>query len=184
MRSGGVNVVSTYVPWIHHVEHRGVPRFDDNRDVAAFVDLCHETGLEVVLRIGPWAHAEIRNGGFPDWVQAAPVTHRTDDPAYLELVTEWFGQLSSALEGRCTPAGVFAINSKRTLRSAAHLLTKRLARQAVSALQWTATAWGRRCCQPVTIATPVRGTATGSGRPGRTLASVFPGALFLLPRLG
>src|SRR5262245_27734059 len=59
LRSGGVTVVSTYVPWIHHVPSPGAPRFDGNLDIAAFVDLSRATGLEVVLRIGPWVHGEI-----------------------------------------------------------------------------------------------------------------------------
>ncbi|MEJ3750819.1 beta-galactosidase [Actinomycetes bacterium KLBMP 9797] len=145
MRSGGVTVVSTYVPWIHHVARRGASRFDGNRDVAAFVDLCRATGMEVVLRIGPWIHGEIRNGGFPDWVQRAPVAHRSDDPAYLELVREWFGQLGGALAGRCAPANVLAIQLDNELYDQpGHLLTlKRLAREAgMSAPLWTATAWG------------------------------------------
>ncbi|RSM59812.1 hypothetical protein DMB66_26550 [Actinoplanes sp. ATCC 53533] len=145
MRSGGITVVSSYVPWIHHVAHRGAPIFDGNRDLAAFVDLCRATGLEVVLRIGPWVHAEIRNGGFPDWVQRAPVAHRSDDPGYLALVREWFGQLGVAVAGRCTPATVLAIQLENELYDQPdHLVTlKRLARAAgLSAALWTATAWG------------------------------------------
>ncbi|GLH99653.1 beta-galactosidase [Phytohabitans aurantiacus] len=145
MRSGGVTVVSSYVPWLHHVERRGAPRFDGNLDVAAFVDLCRATGLEVVLRIGPWIHGEMRNGGFPDWVQRAPVAHRRDDPAYLRLVREWFGQIGAALAGRCTPENVLAIQLENELYDQpGHLSTlKRLAREAgMSAPLWTATAWG------------------------------------------
>jgi hypothetical protein len=145
MRSGGITVVSSYVPWIHHVRHRGAPRFDGNLDVAAFVDLCRVTGMEVVLRIGPWAHGEMRNGGFPDWVRQAPVAHRSDDPGYLELVREWFDQIGAALAGRCTPANVLAIQLDNELYDQpGHLLTlKHLAREAgMSAPLWTATAWG------------------------------------------
>ncbi|WP_459645363.1 beta-galactosidase [Kineococcus sp. NUM-3379] len=146
MRAGGITVVSTYVVWIHHVEQRGVPLFEGNLDVGAFLDECAATGLDVVLRIGPWCHGEVRNGGFPDWVQQAPVAHRTDDPAYLELVREWFGQLAGALAGRCTPGGpVLGIQLDNELYDQpGHLVTlKRLAREAgMSAPLWTATAWG------------------------------------------
>jgi hypothetical protein len=145
MRAGGVTVASSYVFWIHHVERRGAPRFDGNLDVAAWIDECRTAGLEPVLRIGPWCHGEVRNGGFPDWVQRAPVRHRTDDPAYLELVREWFGQLAEALDGRCTPATVLALQLENELYDQPdHLVTlKRLAREAgLSAPLWTATAWG------------------------------------------
>ncbi|WP_433293078.1 galactose-1-phosphate uridylyltransferase [Actinoplanes sp. CA-030573] len=146
MRAGGVTVAASYVFWLHHVEHRGAPRFDGNLDVAAFVDLAVAEGLDVILRIGPWCHGESRNGGFPDWVQEAPVRHRTDDPGYLSLVREWFGQLAGALGGRCGPAGpVLGIQLENELYDQpGHLVTlKRLAREAgMSAPLWTATAWG------------------------------------------
>lgn len=146
MRAGGITVAAAYAFWIHHVEHRGVPRFDDNLDVAAFVDQCRATGLDVVLRIGPWCHGEARNGGFPDWVQQADVRHRTDDPGYLAMVQEWFGQLAAALDERCAAGGtVLGIQLENELYDQpGHLVTlKRLAREAgLSAPLWTATAWG------------------------------------------
>ncbi|GIJ46826.1 hypothetical protein Val02_37120 [Virgisporangium aliadipatigenens] len=145
LRAGGVTVAATYVFWLHHVPERGRPRFDGNLDVAAFVDECVAAGLDVVLRIGPWCHGETRNGGFPDWVRDAPVRHRTDDPAYLALVAEWFGQLATALDGRCDPARVLAVQLENELYDQpAHLVSlKRLARAAgLSAPLWTATAWG------------------------------------------
>lgn len=141
MRAGGVTVVASYVFWLHHVERRGEPRFDGNLDVAAFLDEVRNAGLDMVLRIGPWCHGESRNGGFPDWVQRAPVAHRTDDPAYLELVREWFGQLASQLAG----AELLGIQLENELYDQpGHLVTlKRLAREAgLTAPLWTATAWG------------------------------------------
>ena len=141
LRSGGVTVVASYVFWLHHVEHRGSPRFDGNLDVAAFFDLAVAEGFDVVLRIGPWCHGESRNGGFPDWVQRAPVRHRTDDPGYLELVREWFGQIAHHLDGR---SGLGIQLENELYDQPGHLVTlKRLAREAgMSAPLWTATAWG------------------------------------------
>ncbi|MBO1751136.1 beta-galactosidase [Actinotalea sp. BY-33] len=146
MRSGGITVVATYVFWIHHVEERGRPRFEGELDLGAFVDLCAETGLDVVLRIGPWCHGEVRNGGFPDWVQQADVAHRTDDPAYLELVREWFSQVATAVADRCGPDGpVIGIQIENEIYDQpTHVATlKGLAREAgLVAPLWTATAWG------------------------------------------
>ncbi|HEY0186973.1 MAG TPA: beta-galactosidase [Cellulomonas sp.] len=146
MRSGGIDLVSTYLVWIHHQPDPGPPRFDGDLDVAAFVRLCHELDLGVVLRIGPWCHGEVRNGGLPDWVQAAPVAHRTDDPAYLDLVRPWFDALGHQLADLCGPAGpVLAIQVENELdHQPDHLLTlKRMARSAgLRAPLWTATAWG------------------------------------------
>ncbi|MDI6101049.1 beta-galactosidase [Actinoplanes sp. NEAU-A12] len=143
MKAGGVTVVASYVFWLHHCPARGETRFDGNLDVAAFIDLVTETGLDMVLRIGPWCHGEARNGGFPDWVQHAPVRHRTDDPAYLALVTEWFGQIGAALGS--SGAKLLGIQLENELYDQPrHLVTlKRLAREAgMAAPLWTATAWG------------------------------------------
>jgi beta-galactosidase len=146
LRAGGISIASTYVFWIHHVAAQGDARFDGQLDVGAFVDECEAAGLEVALRIGPWAHGEVRNGGLPDWVQALPIAHRTDDPAYLALVQEWFGHLAAALDGRAQPGGpVIAIQLENELYDRPeHLVTlKRLAREAgIAAPVWTATAWG------------------------------------------
>jgi len=141
MRAGGVTVVATYVFWLHHVPSRGEPRFDGDLDVAAFTDLCADEGMDLILRIGPWCHGETRNGGFPDWVQHAAVRHRTDDPGYLELVREWFGQLGRHLDGRSF-LGVQLENE--LYDQPRHLLTlKSMAREAgLSAPLWAATAWG------------------------------------------
>ncbi|MEU4163809.1 beta-galactosidase [Actinoplanes sp. NPDC026670] len=143
MKAGGVTVVATYVFWLHHTPQRGATRFDGNLDVAAFVDLAVEIGLDVVLRIGPWCHGESRNGGFPDWVQHAPVRHRTDDPGYLELVAGWFAEIAAAVGDRF--GKIIGIQLENELYDQPqHLVTlKRLAREAgMAAPLWTATAWG------------------------------------------
>ncbi|WP_341359411.1 beta-galactosidase [Georgenia sp. M64] len=152
MRAGGVDVVSTYLIWIHHQGDPGPPRFDGDLDVAAFVRLCHELGLAVVLRIGPWCHGEVRNGGFPDWVQDAPVRHRTDDAGYLALVRPWFEALGEQLAALCAPGGpVLAVQVENELYDQPdHLLTlKSMARSVgLRAPLWTATAWGGALLPP------------------------------------
>lgn len=146
MVSGGVNTVAAYVIWIHHQPTPENPRFDDNLDVAAFIDLCGSLGLDVVLRIGPWCHGEVRNGGFPDWVQEAPVAHRTDDPGYLDLVRPWFAALGTQLASLCGPESpIIGVQIENELYDqAAHIATlKQMARSAgLSAPLWMATAWG------------------------------------------
>jgi hypothetical protein len=92
MKAGGVDIISTYVFWIHHEEVQG--RFDwtGQRDLRRFVQLCARHQMYVWLRIGPWAHGEVRNGGFPDWVDKLPNT-RTNDPVYLHDVQLFFNQI-------------------------------------------------------------------------------------------
>lgn len=97
MRAGGVDVVSTYVIWIHHEERRGTFDFTGCRDLRRFVLAARDAGLAVFLRLGPWVHGEVRNGGFPDWVlndlpAGAP---RTDDEAYLACVRAFWSRAAA-----------------------------------------------------------------------------------------
>ena len=146
MRAGGVTVVATYVFWNHHEAAPGRVRFDGGLDVGAFVETCARVGLDVVMRIGPWCHGEVRNGGFPDWVQASPVVHRTDDPAYLALVEPWFAALGAQLAPLCGPtSNIIAIQLENELYDQpGHIRTlKALARRhGMTAPIYTATAWG------------------------------------------
>ena len=48
----GINIVSTYVFWIHHEEQEGVFRFDGNRNLRKFVEICKKHGMYVIVRIG------------------------------------------------------------------------------------------------------------------------------------
>ena len=146
MVSGGVTVLSAYIIWLHHEEIEGEISFEGNLDVAAFLTVAAEVGLDIVLRIGPWCHGEVRNGGFPDWVQAAPVKHRTNHPGYLDLVRPWFAALGEQLAPLCGPgSSVVAVQVDNELYDQPdHLLTiKQLAqRSGIVAPLWTATAWG------------------------------------------
>ncbi|WP_394553211.1 beta-galactosidase [Agromyces sp. MMS24-JH15] len=146
MRAGGVTAVASYVIWSHHQPEPGTPSFDDRLDLAAFVRCAADAGLDVVLRIGPWVHAEVRNGGFPDWVQQAPVAHRTDDPGYLALVEPWFAAIGREVAALCGPASnVIAVQLDNELYDQpGHLVTlKSIARRhGILAPIWTATAWG------------------------------------------
>ncbi len=98
MKAGGVNIVATYVFWIHHQEIEGQFDWKDERDLRAFAQLCGRHGMYVLARIGPWDHGEVRNGGFPDWVMKAGPT-RVNDPVYLAEVRAWFSQVGEQLKG-------------------------------------------------------------------------------------
>ncbi len=100
MKALGVQVVATYVFWIHHEEEKGVWRTDGDLDLRRFILTCRKVGLEVFLRIGPWAHGECRNGGFPDWLQHdGTIAARTDDPKYLALVKTFYGHIFDSVRG-------------------------------------------------------------------------------------
>jgi hypothetical protein len=98
MKAAGVNIVSTYVLWIHHEEIEGQFDWSGQRDLRAFAEICAKHGLLLVVRIGPWDHAEVRNGGLPDWVVKQGAT-RVNDPAYLASVCIWYEQAGTQLHG-------------------------------------------------------------------------------------
>jgi len=98
MKAGGVQVVSTYIFWIHHEEIEGQFDWSGQRDLRHFVELCGKNGMYVVVRIGPWVHGEARNGGFPDWVLTKSKV-RTNDPAYLSYVQRFYGEIGKQLQG-------------------------------------------------------------------------------------
>jgi len=98
MKAGGVQVVSTYIFWIHHEEIEGQFDWSGQRNLRHFVELCAKHGMYVVVRIGPWDHGEVRNGGFPDWLLAKSKV-RTNDPAYLSYVRRFYGEIGKQLQG-------------------------------------------------------------------------------------
>ena len=49
MKDGGIDVVASYVFWIHHEEEQGTFDFSGNKNIRRFVELCHENGLEFCL---------------------------------------------------------------------------------------------------------------------------------------
>ena len=53
----------------------------------------------MVLRIGPWAHGECRNGGFPDWLLHKGIPLRQNHPAYLALVRAWYRSIYRQVRG-------------------------------------------------------------------------------------
>jgi hypothetical protein len=98
MKAAGVQIVSTYIIWIHHEETEGVFDWSGQRDLRRFVQLCAKHGMYVYPRIGPWAHAEVRNGGLPDWVLKNGPT-RQNDPIYLKEVQTFYAAISRQLRG-------------------------------------------------------------------------------------
>ena len=98
MKAGGVQVVSTYIFWIHHEEVEGQFDWSGQRNLRHFVELCGKHGMYVVVRVGPWEHGEVRNGGLPDWVLTKSKV-RTNDPAYLSYVQRFYAEIGKQLQG-------------------------------------------------------------------------------------
>lgn len=89
MRDCGINTVSTYVFWNYHEEIKGQFDFKENKDVAAFLQICKDIDMPCLLRIGPWCHGEVIRGGFPKRINLM-IKKRCDDPKYLAEVKEYW----------------------------------------------------------------------------------------------
>jgi beta-galactosidase len=124
LKAAGCTAVASYIPWLWHelpdgtLDVSGATR--PERDVAAFIDLCHEHGLWFLARPGPFVMAEMKNEGLPyrlytehpeiippTW-DGRPVPTRTVDylaPAYLAEVRRWYDAVLPPIAERQQPRG-------------------------------------------------------------------------------
>jgi beta-galactosidase len=99
MKAAGIDIVASYVMWNHHEEVAGKFDWSGNRDLHRFVQLAGKAGLDVVVRVGPWAHAEVRYGGIPDWVVNSMPT-RSNDPQYMALIEKLYSEIGQQIKGQ------------------------------------------------------------------------------------
>ncbi|SFB75019.1 beta-galactosidase [Butyrivibrio sp. YAB3001] len=103
MKAGGIDIVSLYVIWIHHEEIQGEFDFSGDRNLREFLETVKQCGMYSILRIGPWAHGEARNGGFPDWLlkdaQNEGYEVRSNAPKYLEHVRRFYEKTYEQAKG-------------------------------------------------------------------------------------
>ncbi|MBM7097890.1 beta-galactosidase [Bacillus sp. H-16] len=71
VKEAGINMVSTYVPWIFHEYEEGNTDLTGEtlpeRDLVSFLELIKEEGLYCLVRPGPYVMAEIVDHGVPTW---------------------------------------------------------------------------------------------------------------------
>ena len=99
MKLGGINVIATYVFWIHHEEEEGVFDFEGRKNLRKFIQLCQKLGLYVILRVGPFDHGEVRNGGIPDWMYGQPFEVRKISEGFLFYTKRLYTQIAKQAEG-------------------------------------------------------------------------------------
>jgi len=99
MKAGGITVVATYVFWNMHEFKEGKFDWTGDLNVRKFTELCAKNGLEVIMRVGPFAHGEIRNGGLPDWLYGRPIDVRSNDQVYLYYVNRLYQEIGKQLKG-------------------------------------------------------------------------------------
>ncbi|MBR2185562.1 MAG: beta-galactosidase [Prevotella sp.] len=81
MRAGGITIIATYCFWIHHEATEGQWDWSGNKNLRQFLQVCKEENMPVVLRIGPFCHGEVYQGGFPVWI----VEKALSDPKNYKL---------------------------------------------------------------------------------------------------
>lgn len=144
MRQAGIDIIASYVFWIHHEEEEGHFSFAGNLNLRRFVELCTHEGLLFFLRPGPWAHGECRNGGLPDWlIRKCGEQIRTNDPDYLEACRLYFRQLAHHLAG--LESNIIGIQLDNELGDRPEHLAKLKAimlAEGLDAPYFTATGWG------------------------------------------
>ncbi len=99
MKAGGIHILATYVIWNYHEEREGEFDWSGNNNLRHFLDLCAKHDMKVILRIGPFSHGEVRNGGIPDWLYGRPFEIRSNDPGYLAYAEKWYNEVGRQVKG-------------------------------------------------------------------------------------
>jgi len=137
VKSLGFAMIETYIPWSVHETSPGAFDWTRARDVDAFMSLCEEQGLRLLVRPGPLINAELTDFGFPEWVLLDPAvqartaldtvhldaawasTHHARFPyrhmpveRFFELTAGWFDAVCPIIARHLAPAGcVVAVQS-------------------------------------------------------------------------
>lgn len=136
----GFKMIETYIPWSTHEIGPGEfdwGQIDSRKDFEAFMTLCEERGLWLIVRPGPLINAELTDFGFPEWVLLDPEVQAHTSvcslhldaasglhpprpfpvPSYAseqfyEYVGRWYDEVCARLVGHLAPQGcVVAVQS-------------------------------------------------------------------------
>lgn len=99
MKAGGINTLATYVFWNIHEREEGSFDWEGNLNLRRFLELVEKNGVHAIVRMGPFCHGEMRNGGLPDWLYGRPFEVRSNDPGYLYYVDRLYGEIAGQLRG-------------------------------------------------------------------------------------
>lgn len=103
MKSGGITIVSTYVFWNHHEKDKDIWDWSGNNDLRRFVETCKVVGLPLILRIGPFCHGEVYQGGMPDYVVDESIQKgfrlRSAAPEWLAATRKLYENIFAQIEG-------------------------------------------------------------------------------------
>ncbi|MEK7270850.1 MAG: beta-galactosidase [Planctomycetota bacterium] len=89
-REFGLNTIQSYFFWNVYEKEEGKFDFEGENDIGAYLDLCKEMGLGVLVRPGPYCCGEWNLGALPPWLLAKRgVAFRRLNPVYLRYVDRW-----------------------------------------------------------------------------------------------
>lgn len=104
----GCNTIAAYIFWNYQEVQPGIFDFTTtNHDVAAFIRICQEEKMWVLLRPGPYVCAEWDFGGLPPYLLKIPdIKVRCSDPRYLAAADRYIQHLAQQVKGlQCTNGG-------------------------------------------------------------------------------
>lgn len=71
----GIEFITCYIPWIHHCYKKDSTVIYDfkglrteNTNLHLFLKLIQDNNMHCIIKPGPFVHAELRNGGIPDFI--------------------------------------------------------------------------------------------------------------------
>lgn len=99
IKAGGVTVIAAYVFWNHVEEREGVFDWSGCRDLRRFLEICRKEEMPVVLRLGPFCHGEVRNGGIPDWMFDKGCKMREENPVFMKYTGRLYRQIFAQVQG-------------------------------------------------------------------------------------
>ena len=65
MKAAGVQIISSYVIWIHHEQNEGEFVWTGDKDLRRFTELCAKHQMYFFPRLGPWRMAKCATVVFP-----------------------------------------------------------------------------------------------------------------------
>ena len=99
IKDGGITIIAAYVFWNHLEEQEGIFDWSGQRNLRRFLEICKDENMPVVVRIGPFCHGEVRNGGIPDWVFTKGCKLRDENKTFLGYIETLYRQIFTQVQG-------------------------------------------------------------------------------------
>lgn len=96
----GCNTIAAYIFWNYHESTPGHFDFiNDNKNINAFLKICEEEKMWVILRPGPYVCAEWDLGGIPSYLLKTPdIKLRCMDTRYMQAVERYINTFSKIVK--------------------------------------------------------------------------------------